>query len=235
VKKLRLRDFFVKHPVLDDIRTSSLAGICTGVFNFFDRSYPITRVMTPGARRILEENVPVIFAIYHARMIGMLHIVENRRKITILISRSRDGEMIARIAQNIGFSVARGSPAHKAVEGAMQMVDAAKAGQSLMITVDGPRGPVHKVKPGVIRIAEITGLPVLPFYCNFRTEERWARSWDKIAGGYYGSPGLYVIGEPLSVPPDVSDEEREQLRSKLEREMDALRESAQEYWRVVKG
>jgi lysophospholipid acyltransferase (LPLAT)-like uncharacterized protein len=235
MKKLRVKDIFASTPYLDDLRTSILAGLCTNVFNFYDRGYPLTRVMTPAACEILAENKPVIFAIYHGRIIGMLHIVDDRSKITILISRSRDGEMIARIAENIGFSVARGSPAFKAVEGALQMVAAAQAGQSLMLTVDGPRGPVYKVKTGVIRIAEITGLPLLPFFCNFRSEHVIRKSWDLIAGGLYGSPGLYMIGDPIYVPPERSDEQIEELREKLEVEMDLLRARAEEYWHVYRN
>jgi lysophospholipid acyltransferase (LPLAT)-like uncharacterized protein len=232
MKKLSLKGMFSSNPQMDELRTSFLAGLCTSIFNFFDRGYPLTKVMTPGARRIIEEGVPAIFAIFHGRMIGMLHIVEQRSKITILISRSRDGEMIARIAENIGYSVARGSPAFKAIEGALQLVAAAKAGQSLMLTVDGPRGPVYTVKTGVIRIAEITGLPLLPFFCNFRTEATIVKSWDLISGGYYGSPMLYMIGDPLYVPSGSSDEEKEELRQKLEKEMNFLRVRAEEFWKL---
>ena len=229
----RLKSFFASIPVLDEFRTSALAGVCTAGINFFDRGYPITKVMTAAARKFLEDNTPAIFAIYHGRMIGMLHIVENRSKITILISRSRDGEMIARIAENIGYSVARGSPAFKAVEGALQLIQAARSGQSLMLTVDGPRGPVYRVKPGVIRIAEMTGLPLLPFFCNFEKSHSMKKSWDLITGGYYGSPMFYMIGDPIHVPQNVSDEDRELLRQRVESEMDQLRERAEEYWSIV--
>jgi len=232
MKKLSLRSLSASNPHLDELRTSFLAGLCTSVFNFFDRGYPLTKVMTPAARQIIENDVPAIFAIFHGRIIGMLHIVEQRSKITILISRSRDGEMIARIAENIGFSVARGSPAFKAVEGALQMVAAARGGQSLMLTVDGPRGPVYTVKTGVIRIAEITGLPLLPFFCNFRTEGTVVKSWDLITGGFYGSPTLYMIGDPLYVPSGCSAEEQEDLRQKLEEQMNFLRVRSEEFWKL---
>ena len=232
MKKLSLKSLYANNPRLDELRTSFLAGLCTSIFNFFDRGYPLIKIMTPAARQIIEENVPAIFAIFHGRIIGMLHIVEQRSKITILISRSRDGEMIARIAENIGYSVARGSPAFKAVEGALQMVAAARSGQSLMLTVDGPRGPIYTVKPGVIRIAEITGLPLLPFFCNFRSEYHRAKSWDLIAGGYYGSPMLYMIGDPLYIPSGSSPEEKENLRRQLEQRMNWLRVRSEEFWKL---
>jgi lysophospholipid acyltransferase (LPLAT)-like uncharacterized protein len=233
VGRSRLREIFARFPALDEARTSLLANICLSGIHFYEEGYPVVKIMTNEARRILKEQQPVIFSIYHGRFIGMLDIVENRRKVTILISRSRDGEVIARIADRFGYSVARGSPAHQAVEGALQLVSASKEGQSLMLTVDGPRGPIYKVKPGVIRIAEITGLPLLPFYCNFRKTEYWRTSWDKISGGYYGSPMLYMIGDPIPVPGDLTDDQREGYRQKLESEMDLLRERSEEYWKVV--
>jgi hypothetical protein len=230
MKKFRLRDLLTKYPALDEMRTSFLARICTVGINLYERGYPIIKIMTPAAQQILQEKRPVIYAVYHGRMIGMLHILDDRSKLTALISRSRDGELLTRIAQNLGYSVARGSPAFRAIEAARQLVAAARSGQSLTIAVDGPRGPIYEVKPGVIRMAEITGLPLLPFFCNFKKEAHWWGSWDKIAGGYFGTPMLYLVGEPIDVPRDLSDDDRENLRQKLEAQMNWLRERANEYW-----
>jgi lysophospholipid acyltransferase (LPLAT)-like uncharacterized protein len=234
MRKFRMREIFARYPALDEARTSFLADICLAGIRFYEAGYPMIKVMTNEARRLLKEKQPVLFSIYHGRFVGMLDIVEDRKKVTILISRSRDGEVVARIADRFGYSVARGSPAHKAVEGALQLVSAAKAGQSLMLTVDGPRGPIYKVKPGVIRIAEMTGLPLLPFFVNYRKTEFWRGSWDKIVGGYYGSPMLYMIGDPIYVPGELTSDEREFYRQKLESSMNDLRDRANEYWKAVK-
>jgi lysophospholipid acyltransferase (LPLAT)-like uncharacterized protein len=140
--------------------------------------------------------------------------------------------MIARISKSIGFSIARGSASFKAVQGARQLLAAARAGQSPMLTVDGPRGPIYKVKTAIIRMAEMTGLPMLPFVCQGR-KSHFFWGWDKMMGCYYGSPMVYMIGDPIYVPPNLTNEEREHYRLKLETAMENLRVMTEKYCQLV--
>lgn len=220
--KFKWRHLWTSVPFIDEMRTAAISAFFTAGINFFDRAFPVTRVMTPKAKKLLSSGTPAILTIYHGRIIGMLHIVENRDKVTLLISEHRDGEMIARISKQIGFSIARGSASFRAVQGARQLLTAARAGQSPMLTVDGPRGPIYKVKTAIIRMAEMTGLPMLPFVCQGR-KSHFFWGWDKMMGCYYGSPMMYMIGDPIYVPPNLTDEDREHYRQKLETQMDKLR------------
>src|SRR5579885_1160456 len=139
-KKFRLRDFLNRHPALDKLRIGFLAGFCQFGINFVDHSYRVIKIIHPSARPYLSSEKPCLFGVYHGRMVGILRMVP-RHKNTVLVSRSRDGEIIARALEWLGFNLARGSPAHKAIEGTMQMVRAAESGQHLTMMVDGPRGP----------------------------------------------------------------------------------------------
>jgi lysophospholipid acyltransferase (LPLAT)-like uncharacterized protein len=226
---MKLRHLLTKYPKLDEFRTEFLSNFCAGGCNFFDKSYAAIKFVSPGAREYLDSGKPMIVALYHGHLIGMLHVLDDRAKLTGLISRSRDGEFLARMGSKIGFRMARGSPAHKAVEGAKQLVGAARAGQSLVIAVDGPRGPIYEPKEGVIRMAEITGLPLLPFACKGK-KNHFFWGWDKMMGCYFGSPIAYIIGDPIHVPPKLSDEEREEYRLQLAKSMQWLRESLDKYW-----
>ena len=132
------------------------------------------------------------------------------------------------MAQKMGYRIARGSPAYKAVEGAKQLIEAARSGQSLVMAVDGPRGPIHEPKEGVIRMAEITGLPLLPFVC-LGTKNHFFSGWDKMMGSYFGSRIIYMIGDPIFVPPKLTDEQRENHRRQLAKSMHWLRESLDKY------
>ncbi len=228
-KWLKLRSLFMRFPALDGWRLSWLAHICTAGPVFFGGSYNITRVISPGAEACLRELQaaeqscrPAIFAIYHGRMVGLLGL-ERRDKLTILISRSRDGEIIARACRDMGFSVARGSPAVGGFKGARELVAQAESGQSIAFTVDGPRGPAHKVKAGVIRLAELTQLPIVPFVCRARTTY-WMKSWDKFMAPLWATPIVYLFGEPITVSRDMSDQTRELLRTRLEMAMNELRQ-----------
>jgi len=225
---MKLKQIIGNVPWLDEFRTETLASICAAGAGFFDQSFAVTKIISPAAREYLAASKPVIYALYHGRLIGMLHIVDQREKVTALISRSRDGEFLSRMAQKMGYHIARGSPAYKAVEGAKQLIDAARRGQSLVIAVDGPRGPIYEPKEGVIRMAEITGLPLLPFVCRGK-KNHFFSGWDKMMGSYFGSPITYVIGEPIFVPAKLTDAQRENHRQQLADNMCWLRESLDKY------
>lgn len=235
MKRFRLRDLFNKYPLLDRLRRSVLVAICNQGSEFFTSTYRIHAVYPEISRDYIkniwsegtDENdpriavPPAIFAIYHGRMSGLCGL-RPRQKLTILISHSRDGEMIARAAHAMGFSTARGSSAHGGVKGALEMVSASKANRRLAFTVDGPRGPVYEVKEGIVRLAELTRLPIIPFVCHAR-QAYWMESWDNFMAPWWGTPMLYLFGEPLSVPQGIEKDQLNALISELEQRMDKLR------------
>jgi lysophospholipid acyltransferase (LPLAT)-like uncharacterized protein len=232
--KRLIKSFISKHPRLDELRTSLMTTYAVAAIDFWNRSYPVTRIVSKRAQEFLESGKPGLIAIYHGRFCGMAHFYKDKSKITGLVSLNRDGELLARFGTKLGYKMARGSATYKAVEGALQLVHAAEAGQSPCITVDGPKGPVFKVKPGVVRMAEITGLPIVPFVCMHR-EGLTLKSWDKMTGGYWGAPFVYVIGDPINVPKGCPKEKREELRLELEAYMENMREFSDGFWHPKEG
>ncbi len=229
--KFRLRNLINKVPLLDGWRLSILAWICNYGSDFFGRSYNVTKIIAPAARSYLDGEKAAIFAVYHGRIVGLLHILADRRKLAVLISQSRDGEIIARALLDLGFSVTRGSPGRGAVQGGLQTVKAAQANRYPIVVVDGPRGPLYEVKNGVIKLAALTGLPIIPFTCAARSH--WVFwGWDKFMGPLWGTPHVYLYGEPMHIPADSSDSEIEFLRQKLSDTMQRMTEHADQYWRL---
>lgn len=228
-RKFQFRELLTRYPVLDALRLKTLVAICSHGTRFVDESYQVTKIISPAARPYVDGQTPALFVMHHARMVGVLQALQPRNKLTLLVSRSRDGEIISQALETIGFTLARGSPAHKAVEASMQLIRAARSGQHLAMMADGPRGPAHIVKPGVIRLAELSGLPIVPFVCSARSAW-WFWGWDKFMGPLWGTPVVYLYGDPLHVPPEIGEEERERLRLELETGMNRLREMADDYW-----
>ncbi len=233
MKLIRTRELLSRYPWLDTLRMEALGWICNHGTSFFDRQYSVVRIMAPGAQtHLLSDGKPVIYALYHGCMIGVLGL-KPRKKLTVLVSQSRDGEMIARGITGLGFSVARGSPAKGGVKGAREMIEAARGGQSLIFMVDGPRGPEFKVKPGIIRLAEMTGLPVLPVGLSSRTA-MYMSSWDSFMASVWSTPMAYVFGEPIHVPSGAPDDLQEELRAALEIAMSQLKATAESVWLLSK-
>jgi lysophospholipid acyltransferase (LPLAT)-like uncharacterized protein len=103
----------------------------------------------------------VIFAFWHGRLLMMPYFYSGRG-ISILVSQSKDGELIAETVKGFGMDSVRGSTTRGWFAGIKGLMRAARAGQDLAITPDGPKGPAQKAQMGALQIAKATGLPIVP-------------------------------------------------------------------------
>lgn len=229
--KFRLRNLINRSLYLDGLRLSFLAKFCEHGYTFFVRSYAMQKIIAAGARAYASGNKPAIFAIYHQRIAGLPGVLADCRRLSVLISQSRDGEIIARALSALGYAITRGSSKRGAVQGSLQTIEAAAAGLCPVIVVDGPRGPLYEVKPGIIRLAQLTGLPIVPFVFSARSS--WLFwGWDKFVGPLWGSPLLCIFGDPIVVPAECTGVEREKYKLQLDRNLTHLRIQADAYWRL---
>ena len=102
-----------------------------------------------------------ILAFWHSHLLLMLH-ARYRRPISVMISRSKDGEYIARVFDWYGVGSARGSSTRGGGMALRELIREARAGKNIVFTPDGPKGPPRVGKPGVVFAAQMTGLPILP-------------------------------------------------------------------------
>lgn len=209
-----------------------LAGFCTHGSLFMDRSYPTMRVCSPKTKALLDQGDTVLFAVNHGSMIGLLRLLPERAPLSVLISQSRDGEIIARACTAMGFSIARGSEKRGAVQGALQMVKAADKGKHLVVLFDGPRGPRDQVKNGLIKMAQLTKLPIVPVAISSR-EAEYMWGWDSFQATHWGAPILHLLGDPITVPQNLNDEELETARDGVEQALNNVRAAANAYWRAA--
>jgi lysophospholipid acyltransferase (LPLAT)-like uncharacterized protein len=100
-----------------------------------------------------------------------------KRKITCMVSDSRDGEYIARCGQVFGNQVVRGSSSKGSAKATRSALRILKQQQVLAITPDGPRGPAHKLQSGVVWLGALSGAPILPFHIEVNRQWRF-KSWD---------------------------------------------------------
>jgi lysophospholipid acyltransferase (LPLAT)-like uncharacterized protein len=157
----------------------------------------------------------VVFATWHDQLLLMV-MVYRGPGAKILISASKDGELIARIMARFGQGAVRGSSSRGGKEALSTMIDLATESVDLGITPDGPRGPRHQVKAGVAQLARLTGRPVIPlaFVCSHGHR---FRSWDRFLFPYPFARGVYRFGQPLYFAEDDSVESfAETLRQAME-------------------
>ena len=120
---------------------------------------------------------PTIFAFWHSSMLTCAHRFRNL-EIAILISRSFDGELIARTVELLGFVAVRGSSSRGGVTGLKGMAEAYAAGHQCAFTADGPRGPAMVAKAGPVQLAELSGAAWIGAYHAQPTRAWTLKSWD---------------------------------------------------------
>lgn len=97
--------------------------------------------------------------------------------VTALVSASKDGQIAATWLKWLGFAVIRGSSSRRAVASLVHLIQALRAGKSVGVTPDGPKGPAGQAKPGVIYLASKTNTPIVPI--GVACSRQWsAKSWD---------------------------------------------------------
>lgn len=127
---------------------------------FIRALYATLRVRHVNVENI-EKTPQYILAFWHSHLLLMLH-SRYRRPISVMISRSKDGEYIARVFDWYGVESARGS-SHRGGSAALRdLIRAARAGKNIVFTPDGPKGPARVLKDGVVYAAQATALPIVP-------------------------------------------------------------------------
>ena len=168
--------------------------------------------LRPGQRCVL--------AFWHARLLPLCF-THRGRGMAVLVSRHRDGELIARIVQHLGFMTARGSSTRGGEEGVRDMLRLAEQGRVIGISPDGPRGPAEVVKPGVVYLAARAGVPVIPVAAAAARAWR-LRSWDRFVIPVPFSKVVVGYGLPLDIPARLEEPESEAWRVRLEHALTAL-------------
>lgn len=173
---------------------------------------------------------PAIFAIWHNRLAYSLIIyhkyVKQRspdNKLASLVSASKDGGLLARILELFDTLPVRGSSSRRGAQALLEMTSAAKDGHDLAITPDGPRGPCYQVQDGIVGLAQVTGMPVVPvsYRLSFKIT---LKSWDRFQVPLPFGKCEVRFGEPIRIPREATDEQRAEFKAELQRRLMALTE-----------
>ncbi len=138
-----------------------------------------------------------ILAFWHRHLLLMPYAYRGK-KISVLVSQSQDGELIARTVARLGIDSSRGSSSRGGIAGMRSLLRKAAEGWDIAFTPDGPRGPLREAQPGVILAAASTGLPILPVAIA-ASRAKLLRSWDRFMIPLPFSTVHIVYGEPLVV------------------------------------
>ena len=169
-----------------------------------------------------------ILSMWHCHQC-VVYAVKDKEKFRVLISASNDGEIIAEGALSLGIKSIRGSSKRHGTSAALGLIDNLKDGGSIGIMVDGPKGPKRKVKDGIINIAKLSGVPIIPvcWQSRNRTFHKF-NTWAEFQIPFGPCKTVALFGEPIYIPCDSTKEEMQEWCIKLEEAMNKVEQDLNE-------
>ena len=164
--------------------------------------------------RAREISPRLIFAFWHGRLLP-LSFTHRGCQVHILASEHQDGEMLGQTIRRLGFGHVRGSSTRGGTRALLELVEKLRAGGDVGLTVDGPRGPRHVVKPGAVELARRTGAVIIPITSASRRHRTFS-SWDAFELPCLFTRVVVRYGEPVVVPGDADRDALEEKRAELE-------------------
>lgn len=168
-------------------------------------------------------DVKCVFALWHAHQCGVFS-CNLVRKTAIMVSNSKDGEIISRAANAMGVETVRGSHQRGGAKASFELIKKIKEEDvNGAITIDGPRGPKRIVKKGIIEIARLANVPIVPaiWWSGDKAFLKF-KSWDEFRFPFFGTRLVMLFGNPIYLPENPSDEDIENTRAEVEKSLNEL-------------
>jgi lysophospholipid acyltransferase (LPLAT)-like uncharacterized protein len=181
-------------------------------YRWTDRSGFFSQAAVPNA----------IFCIWHNRLALCMQIYHGYIKkhkqsagLAAMVSASKDGALLSGVLERFGVQPVRGSTSRRGRQALLELTRWSRRGYDLAITPDGPRGPCYQVQDGVMSLAQLTGLPIVPVSYSLGWKIR-LKSWDRFQIPLPFSRCEMIFEKPVFVPREASEPERAALRSAVE-------------------
>lgn len=209
IKKLSL--FAIRH---------GLIPIGYGILRLYLSSVRIRFFREEELRDHLRRAGKGIVPLWHQRILLVIGYASRFREFApaVMISRSRDGELIADVVRRLNFRPVRGSSSRGGREALAAMVAELSVHPLAVHAVDGPQGPRGRIKAGVIRMAQLSGAPIIPVYIS--VNRAWIlRSWDRFLIPKPFSTVWVRWDLPIPVPATLDDDTFEAFRIEIEKKL----------------
>ena len=178
-----------------------------------------------GAVEEILKSRRFILAIWHSRILLVSYIFKGYGGVA-LVSRSEDGEIIARVLQRQGQETVRGSTTRGGLSALITILrKISGSNRPAVIIPDGPQGPRFRVQPGIISLAKKSGYPIVPVTYSARRMKVFD-SWDRFVLPAPFTRCRLVYGRPLWVSKDAGRQTEEEKRLKLEQELRRITSAA---------
>jgi len=202
--------------------------LCWAVHLYIRFVYATNRWTVEGAeipRRLRREGRPFILAFWHGRLLMIPMAWQRLAPMHMLISAHRDGRIIADSVTYFGVQSIAGSTRRGGSAALRAMLKRLGDGDCVGITPDGPRGPATVASAGIVNVARLAGVPIVPIVFA-TTRRRVLATWDRFHLALPFGRGLFLWGEPIDIARDLDDDDIDRARLLVEGRMNRLAEDA---------
>lgn len=123
-------------------------------------TWKIEIIETPEMQKLIKNKTPFVIAHWHGDELALIHL-SKRYRIATLSSKSKDGAIMTFVLGKLGAKVVRGSSSRGAVSGLLGLIKLIRKGYCSSFAVDGPKGPLHRAKPGILETSKSLKIPII--------------------------------------------------------------------------
>ena len=191
------------------------------------KSLRIEMINSQSLNKLKLEGSRYVLVFWHGTMLLPWYLHGNPN-VVALISKSKDGDLLAKLLKKWNYKVVRGSSSSGGEIALGIMVDYAKNNHSIAITPDGPRGPRHKFKAGAAVTAKKSGLPIILVGTGHQ-RKKILKNWDKFEVPCFFSKAKVVYSDPIYLNVNLTYNETSEKISFCENELNRLQNEAQNF------
>ncbi|WP_282607523.1 lysophospholipid acyltransferase family protein [Pelagibius sp. Alg239-R121] len=222
---MRLSKRFFKSSTVQAL----IAALAAGYVTLVTRTVRWTVQESEVSKALRLGNQPFIACFWHGRMLYLRRAWNRERPCHVLISAHSDGVLISRAIARLGVSTIKGSSKKGGMSALRAMQRILEQGDIVGITPDGPRGPRMRAKSGSIKLAQLSGMPILPITGN-TSRRRIFKSWDRFCLPLPFARGVIMVGDPITLTSNADDTELESCRQNLEESLNRLTAEADRHF-----
>jgi lysophospholipid acyltransferase (LPLAT)-like uncharacterized protein len=188
------------------------------------KTFRVSYVNKSAVDALEAEGRNYVLAFWHGTMLLPWYVNKGKNFVAI-VSKSKDGELLAKILTYWGYAVVRGSSSKDGNVVLSTMIDYAKNNQKVAITPDGPRGPIHKMKAGAVKTAQKSSVPLVLAGIGIK-RKKILKSWDKFEIPAFFSKVKIVYSNPIFFKNELSYKETSDMITYCENNLNKLQEEA---------
>jgi lysophospholipid acyltransferase (LPLAT)-like uncharacterized protein len=212
------------------VRSPLLAWLVYLAYRLWSFTWRVECIESPGLTEALKRGEPLIFAHWHGQELCILPLIP-RYRIATMTSTSKDGQLIDFAIRKLGGATSRGSSTRGGIGALKGLVRLVRGGYRASMAVDGPKGPLHKAKPGVFELARLAQARIVALGAACSREHVFARSWNQAqlplpfskVKVWFGEPWEPLSKEDLIRSPEMAERLEAQISKACQHALEHLR------------